>query len=203
MDSGEIAVKINGYLERTSISSLYFQVDIGEYDEKLMKSWANTRMLNLLYSFLFNRSIVPRCLVCRALLLSVVVASTSVPGMTQAGDSPIADDASVYFIWPKDGAVMKNGKFRLLFGLRNCGIAPAGVEMNNTGHHHLIINAELPAFDEEIPADRNYIHFGKGQTETVVDLPSGTHTLQLLFADHNHVPHQTAVYSDQITITVP
>lgn len=120
-----------------------------------------------------------------------------------AGDSPIAEDASVYFIWPKDGAIMKSGKFRLLFGLRNCGVAPAGVEQANTGHHHLIINAELPRFDEDIPADRNYVHFGKGQTETVVDLPSGTHTLQLLFADHNHVPHKTPVFSEKITVTVP
>jgi len=136
--------------------------------------------------------------------LCAVAASLSLSGgIARAGDSPIADDASVYFIWPKDGAVMKSGKFRLLFGLRNCGIAPAGVEIDNTGHHHLIINAELPPFDEEIPADRNYVHFGKGQTETIVDLPSGTHTLQLLFADHNHIPHQTAVFSEKITVTVP
>lgn len=135
------------------------------------------------------------------ILLLAVVAFSSV--MARAGDSPIAEDASVYFIWPKDGAVMKSGKFRLLFGLRNCGVAPAGIEINNTGHHHLIINAELPPFDEEIPADRNHIHFGKGQTETVVDLPSGTHTLQLLFADHYHVPHKMPVFSDKITVTVP
>jgi len=139
---------------------------------------------------------------CRAALL-VITAMTAIALPVSAGDSPIADDASVYFIWPKDGAVMKSGKFRVLFGLRNCGIAPAGVEMNNTGHHHLIINAELPSFDDEIPADRNYVHFGKGQTEAVVDLPSGTHTLQLLFADHYHVPHQQPVFSDKITVTVP
>jgi len=138
-----------------------------------------------------------------AVVLLLATSAFTVSSPTLAGDSPIAEDASVYFIWPKDGAVMKSGKFRVLFGSRNCGIAPAGIQMDNTGHHHLIINAELPSFDDEIPADRNHVHFGKGQTETVLDLPSGTHTLQLLFADHFHVPHQRAVFSEKITVTVP
>ena len=135
-----------------------------------------------------------------ACLLLLLVAP---PGTSKAGETRIAEDAQVYFIWPRNGAVMKSGQFRLLFGLRNCGIAPAGVERDNTGHHHLIINGELPPFDEDIPADRNHIHYGKGQSETLIDLPSGTHTLQLLFADHNHVPHDPPVFSEKITITVP
>ncbi len=138
-----------------------------------------------------------------AIMSVFVVASALQSDRVQAGDSPIAEGAEVYFIWPKDGAVMKGRSFRVLFGLRNTGIAPAGTEKDNTGHHHLIIDAELPPFDEEIPADRNHVHFGKGQSETTVELSPGTHTLQLLFADHFHIPHSTPLFSEKITITVP
>ena len=88
------------------------------------------------------------------------------------------------------------------FGLRKMGVAPAGVEKAMTGHHHLIIDAPTPALDEEIPADKNHLHFGKGQTETRITLPPGTHTLQLVMGDHNHVPHNPPVMSRKITITV-
>lgn len=117
--------------------------------------------------------------------------------------SPRPDNARVYIIWPGDGAVIHGGKMWVRFGLRNMGVAPAGVERANTGHHHLIIDADLPPFDEEIPADRNHLHFGAGQSEARVELPPGKHTLQLLFADHNHVPHDPPLFSDKITITVP
>ena len=88
-------------------------------------------------------------------------------------------------------------------GLKNAGVAPAGVEKVNTGHHHLIIDAPLPPLNQEIPADKNHLHFGAGQTEVHLELPPGKHTLQLLFADHQHVPHNPPVYSEQITIIVP
>ena len=82
------------------------------------------------------------------------------------------------------------------------GVAPAGVEKEKTGHHHLIINAGLPELDFSIPADENYRHFGGGQTEAMIELPAGTHTLQLLLGDHNHIPHNPPVTSEKITITV-
>ncbi len=137
---------------------------------------------------------------CSLTLLGALVAVVPV---THAGDTPITDDALVYFIWPKDGAVIKGGKVWVRFGLRNAGIAPAGIDRENTGHHHLLIDTELPPLDEEIPADRNHIHFGKGQSEARIELGPGKHTLQLLFADHLHVPHNPVVKSKQITITVP
>nr|MBS0020652.1 DUF4399 domain-containing protein [Gammaproteobacteria bacterium] len=70
------------------------------------------------------------------------------------------------------------------------------------GHHHLLIDTELPPLDEEIPSDRNHLHFGRGETETLLELPPGKHTLQLLLADHNHRPHKPAVYSKKITVYV-
>lgn len=87
-------------------------------------------------------------------------------------------------------------------GLKGMGIAPAGVEVAGTGHHHVIVDSELPAFSEPIPNDPNHLHFGKGQSEARIELPKGTHTLQLLFGDTGHVPHEPPLHSEKITITV-
>jgi Domain of unknown function (DUF4399) len=115
--------------------------------------------------------------------------------------TPAPHDAYVYIGWPLDGAVVGT-KFKVWFGTRNFGIAPAGVTTKNTGHHHLLIDVPLPPLDQPIPNDRNHLHFGLGQTETMVELPPGKHTLQLLLGDENHVPHQPPLYSKRITITV-
>lgn len=124
-------------------------------------------------------------------------------GSAVAGETPAPPGAYLYIGWPNDGEVLYSGRpFRVWFGLRGMGVAPKGVELPNIGHHHLIVDAELPPFDQEIPSDRNYIHFGAGQTETMLELPPGQHTLQLLMGDHNHVPHNPPIYSKKITITV-
>jgi len=122
------------------------------------------------------------------------------PGV--AGDTPAPRNAYLYIGWPNDGEVIRGRRFKVWFGLRQMGVAPAGIKKPNTGHHHLIVDAPLPPFDEEIPNDRNHLHFGAGQTETYIELPPGEHTLQLLFADHEHIPHDPPVYSKQKTITV-
>jgi hypothetical protein len=87
-------------------------------------------------------------------------------------------------------------------GLRNMGICPKGINRPNVGHHHLLIDTDLPPFDQPIPSDRNHLHFGAGETEARVELAPGKHTLQLLMGDYNHVPHDPPVYSKKITITV-
>ena len=112
-------------------------------------------------------------------------------------------DSRVYIVWPRDGAKIKGGKFWLRMGLKGMGIAPAGVEFPGTGHHHVIIDSDLPPMDEPIPNDPNHLHFGKGQTEVRIELPKGTHTLQLLFGDAGHIPHDPPLYSSKITIVVP
>jgi len=121
-------------------------------------------------------------------------------GDTQAR-TPAPRDAYVYIGWPLDGAVVGT-KFKVWFGTRNFGVAPAGVQKANTGHHHLLIDVDLPPLDQPIPNDHNHLHFGLGQTETIVELPPGKHTLQLLMGDENHVPHNPPVMSRRITITV-
>jgi hypothetical protein len=110
--------------------------------------------------------------------------------------------AEVYIISPKDGAKLKNPVV-VQFGLKGMGIAPAGVKFDNTGHHHLLIDIDAPAdLGLPLPTTDNIKHFGKGQTETSLTLTPGKHTLQLLFGDLNHIPHNPPVISKKITITV-
>jgi hypothetical protein len=138
----------------------------------------------------------------KTLTASIAFAALIIGGSAVAGDSPAPKNAYLYIGWPNDGEVVRKSNFRVWFGLRKMGVAPAGVEKSKTGHHHLIIDAPLPPMDEEIPSDKHHLHFGKGQTETRVTLTPGTHTLQLLLGDHNHVPHNPPVMSRKITVTV-
>ncbi len=133
---------------------------------------------------------------------SIALAALIFGGAVVAGESPAPKNAYLYIGWPNDGEIIRNNSFRVWFGLRKMGIAPAGTDKPMTGHHHLIIDAPLPAMDEEIPADKNHLHFGKGQTETKITLPSGTHTLQLLLGDLDHLPHNPPLVSRKKTITV-
>jgi hypothetical protein len=119
----------------------------------------------------------------------------------RAQQASLPSDAKVYILWPPDGAVIKGG-FWIRMGLSGAGIAPAGVDKPNTGHHHLLIDTDLPPLDQPIPNDHNHMHFGLGQTEARIDLPPGKHTLQLLLGDANHVPQNPPLYSPRITITV-
>jgi len=120
-----------------------------------------------------------------------------------SAQTPSPEGAKVYFISPKDGAEM-DGQFLVQFGLSGMGVAPAGVEKPNTGHHHLLIDGALTAeqMKEPIPADDTHKHFGGGQTEAMVSLPKGQHTLQLVLGDWTHLPHVPPVMSEPITITV-
>lgn len=115
--------------------------------------------------------------------------------------SPAPEDARLYFITPEDGETVENPVI-IRFGLVNMGIAPAGVDKENTGHHHLLIDTDLAEMDKPIPNDDQHRHFGKGQTETAIVLPPGKHTLQLILGDFSHIPHDPAVISEKITITV-
>ena len=92
--------------------------------------------------------------------------------------------------------------FTVRFGLEKMGVAPAGVDKLNSGHHHLLIDADLPPLDKPIPNDESHLHFGAGQTEATVTLPRGRHTLQLLLGDAAHVPHDPPVYSKAVVVYV-
>ncbi|HKX99458.1 MAG TPA: DUF4399 domain-containing protein [Steroidobacteraceae bacterium] len=134
----------------------------------------------------------------------IAIGAACAIGAAMAADlprSPAPKDAELYFISPQDGATVKS-PVTVRFGLSGMGVAPAGVAIENTGHHHLLIDAELPPQNLPVPADANHVHFGKGQTEASVTLAPGRHRLQLLLGDHLHIPHDPPVASKPITITV-
>ena len=138
------------------------------------------------------------------------IGSLAVAGLVLAAGSiaaadrkPAPEGARVYILWPPDGQVIPGGKFWLRMGLSGAGVAPAGVDKPNTGHHHLLIDTDPPPMDREIPNDKNHLHFGGGLTEARIELPPGRHTLQLLFADADHVPHNPPLLSNKITVIVP
>lgn len=115
--------------------------------------------------------------------------------------APMEAVARVFIASPADGATVTS-PVTVVFGIENFGLAPAGTPGAGTGHHHLLVDTDLPALDQPIPSDANHLHFGKAQTETALELSPGAHTLRLLLGDGNHVPHDVALISDPITITV-
>lgn len=116
--------------------------------------------------------------------------------------SPSPEGAEAYIISPKDGEVVGK-EFKVVFGLKGMGVAPAGIDLPNTGHHHLLIDVDkLPNLNLPVPADDNHKHYGKGQTETTLKLAPGKHTLQLLLGNYLHIPHDKPVMSKKITVTV-
>jgi|TARA_B100001057_G_C22244995_1_gene717223 hypothetical protein len=110
-------------------------------------------------------------------------------------------EQNVYFINLKDGDKLESPIF-IQFGLSGMGVAPAGTNREGTGHHHLLINVDDIDISRPIPSSSNHIHFGGGQTETTIDLPSGVYTLQLLLGNMSHIPHNPPVVSEKIKIEV-
>ncbi|WP_342071014.1 DUF4399 domain-containing protein [Yoonia algicola] len=117
--------------------------------------------------------------------------------------SAAPEGAQAYIVSPADGAVVTN-PVTIVFGLEGMGVAPANVEVDNTGHHHLLINTDPATLDMDsgLPATDQIVHFGGGQTQVTKELPAGTHNLQLLLGNWSHVPHDPPVMSEVITITV-
>ena len=136
---------------------------------------------------------------CAMLAASAQTPPATAPAMARS-TSPA--NAKVYIVSPIDGAKVKS-PVTVVFGLSGMGIAPAGVKFDNAGHHHLLIDTDLPKdLGQPLPATDNIRHFGKGQTEASITLPPGKHTLQLLLGDHMHIPFDPLVASQKITITV-
>jgi len=143
------------------------------------------------------------------LMLATAIAAASFGSAVLAQETPANPDAKVYFVNIADGDTVK-GPVHIVFGLSGMGVAPAGIDKEMTGHHHLLIDRPTIGEGEDgadefiysIPADDNHKHFGGGQTETTMELAPGTHTLQLVLGDKDHIPHVPPIFSDVITITV-
>jgi hypothetical protein len=137
-------------------------------------------------------------LVATAMIPALALSGWALAQQGERTSSP--GDAAVYIAYPQDGAVVPR-TFTVRFGLTGMGVAPAGVEVGNTGHHHLLVDYEgLPELDEPLGGD--VMHFGGGQTETTLTLEPGEHTLRLILGDYLHIPHDLPVMSPEITITV-
>ena len=137
-----------------------------------------------------------------ALALALTTLALTVGAAYAEDRTPSPAGAEVYIVSPKNGASVKS-PVKVVFGLKGMGIAPAGVKFENTGHHHLLIDTDVPAdLNAPLPTSDQVKHFGKGQTETSLELAPGKHTLQLVLGDQNHTPHNPAVVSKKITITV-
>ncbi len=137
------------------------------------------------------------------LILNVGMIGTGALADEKIAHMAPAASAEVYFISPHDGDTVR-GPVTVQFGLKGMGVAPAGVKFDNSGHHHLLIDTELSSLnlDIPIPASDKVLHFGKGQTETSLNLTPGTHTLEILFADFSHVSFNPTLHSQKITLTV-
>ena len=137
----------------------------------------------------------------RNITICLVAAVIGVIPFSAMAQTPAPADAKAYIISPKNGETVQSPVV-IRFGLTGMGVAPAGVEKEKTGHHHLLIDTGLPRMDEPIPTDDTHRHFGGGQTEAAIALPPGQHTLQLLLGDWTHIPHKAPVMSEVVTITV-
>lgn len=133
-------------------------------------------------------------------IILLILATVAALSSAQA-ETPAPEGAELYFISPKDGDAVSN-PITVRFGLKNMGVAPAGIQYENTGHHHLLINTALPSLELPIINDEKHRHYGLGQTEATLELPPGAHTLQLLLGDFAHRPHAPPIASKRITITV-
>ena len=138
-----------------------------------------------------------------AIAAALALAASVTTVQAQGGPTPSPAGAKVFIISPKNGATVSN-PVTVKFGIKGMTLAPAGTATANTGHHHLLIDTDPPAdLSQPLPAiPDKIVHFGKAQTETTITLTPGKHTLQLLLGDANHVPHNPAVISKKITITV-
>ncbi len=115
--------------------------------------------------------------------------------------TPAPEGAMVYIIAPGDGDEVTS-PVNVVFGLSGAGVAPAGIQFPDTGHHHLLVDTDVPPEDLPVPTDAQNIHFGLGQSEAMVELAPGEHTLQLILGDHLHIPHDPPLLSERITVTV-
>ncbi len=143
--------------------------------------------------------LIPRRVMAAACAAAILAVSPSIA----SAQTPAPPGASAYIINLKDGDTV-TGPFKVQFGLTGMGIAPAGVEKDKTGHHHVLVDTQLSAEELKaaIPMDAKHMHFGGGQTETTLTLPPGPHTLQLVLGDWSHVPFVPSIQSPVIKITV-
>lgn len=154
----------------------------------------------------FVRNLIPPILAASISVTAVAQQASTLPvpapAVIHPWQAPSPRAAEAYFVNLANEAKIET-PFVVKFGLSGgWGLAPIGAPIGGrSGHHHLLINRDLPLdFKQPLPFNDQYIHFGKGQMETVINLAPGRYTLRLLLADDKHLPH--FVYSKPVSITV-
>ncbi|WP_341521713.1 DUF4399 domain-containing protein [Pseudomonas sp. G.S.17] len=143
-----------------------------------------------------------KTLLVKTALAGLLLSASLLANAADVPHTASPEGAEVYIISPKDGSTVP-GTFKVQFGLKGMGVAPAGVDVPDTGHHHLLIDVkDQPDLNAPLPVSDNIRHFGKGQTETEITLPPGRHTLQLIVGDKSHIPLSPSVESKAITVNV-
>lgn len=150
-----------------------------------------------------RNSRAPRRLFLAGLLAALAASPLGAPALAggELERTPAPTGAEVYLISPANGATVSS-PVTLRFGLRGMGVAPAGIDKANTGHHHVLIDTDLPPLGLPLPNDAQHRHFGGGQTEASLELTPGEHTLQLVLGDARHIPHEPPVVSEKIVLVV-
>ena len=118
------------------------------------------------------------------------------PADAAADSLAVPDGARVLFVSPADGAEVTS-PLKVEMGVEGMTVKPAGDLVASTGHHHIIIDGTAPAKGTAVPADETHIHYGKGQTETELELTPGEHTLTMQFANGHHMS-----YGPQMSTTI-
>ena len=130
-------------------------------------------------------------------------ADSDAAGGAEQAEATDAAPATVRIVTPVDGATVPAGPLTVVFEVEGVTIAPAGTMDAGTGHHHLLIDADVQSWTEPIGVEEGrYVHMGQAQTEfTVEGLSPGEHRLIAVVADGVHIPLDPPV-SDTVTITV-
>jgi len=153
----------------------------------------------VIYLLFFGLGYITACLVTNGYLKKLYEQKATLATLES---TPIDINESIYIVSPKSGDEVTN-PVKVIFGLKNMEVAPAGTKKDNTGHHHLLVNLdELPDLQSPLPSNKNLIHFGLGQKETEVTLRKGSNTLQLILGDYMHRPHKPPLISKKINIIV-
>ena len=140
--------------------------------------------------------------VINSIVFTLLLLTQDVDAYPRYSSDNVNDEPKLFFIMPSNGQVLTS-PIKVKFGIKSMEIVPAGVDKPMSGHHHLLINVDkLPNMEMPIPADGNHIHFGKGETETTLELPKVKHELQLLLGNHVHVPHKNPLISEKIEIFI-
>jgi hypothetical protein len=141
-------------------------------------------------------------LLCIAMGLSLLPACTKSCGAKKEQQAEVK--ASVFFVEPKNNDQLSS-PVKVVFGVKGMMVRPALEDVSDqaSGHHHILIDHPQGFIEkgQPVPVNERHIHYGKGETEAIIELAPGVHTLSLQFADGAHLSYGKDLAAT-ITVTV-